>query len=136
MTLDESFAIERYSRVMHIVSEVSGELRDDVDALAALRATFPAGTLSGAPKVRALELIDEWEPQSRGYYAGTVGYFGHGGVMDQAICIRTLFFENGRYRYQSGAGIVADSQPDKEYDEVLNKSGALRAALELAAGGF
>jgi len=128
--------IQRYSHVMHLVSGVNGELEAPHDMFELFAACFPAGTVVGAPKVRALELIDAWEPRSRGYYAGTVGYFGHGGVMDQAICIRTLFFENGRYRYQSGAGIVADSEPDREYDEVLNKSGALRAALELAAGGF
>jgi anthranilate synthase component 1 len=111
-------------------------LEEGFDMFDLFASCFPAGTVVGAPKIRALELIDEFEPQSRGFYAGTVGYFGHGGVMDQAICIRTLFFENGGYRFQAGAGIVADSRPEAEYDEVLNKGGAMRAALELAAEGL
>ncbi len=136
ITVEPFRQIQRYSHVMHLVSGVNGVLEEPHDMFELFASCFPAGTVVGAPKIRALELIDEFEPQSRGYYAGTVGYFGHGGVMDQAICIRTLFFENGRYRFQSGAGIVADSQPDAEYDEVLNKGGALRAALELAAEGL
>jgi anthranilate synthase component 1 len=128
--------IQRYSHVMHLVSGVTGMLEEGFDMFDLFASCFPAGTVVGAPKIRALELIDEFEPQSRGFYAGTVGYFGHGGVMDQAICIRTLFFENGGYRFQAGAGIVADSRPEAEYDEVLNKGGAMRAALELAAEGL
>jgi anthranilate synthase component 1 len=121
---------------MHLVSGVTGTLEPGFDMFDLFASCFPAGTVVGAPKIRALELIDELEPQPRDYYAGTIGYFGHGGVMDQAICIRTLFFEKGGYRFQSGAGIVADSQPETEYDEVLSKGGVLRAALELAAEGL
>ena len=95
---------------------------------------FPAGTVTGAPKVRAMELIEQFEPSSRGFYAGTVGYFGHGGVMDQAIAIRTLVVGNGGYCYRAGAGIVADSVPEREHEEVLAKAGAMHATLELAAG--
>jgi len=125
--------IERYSHVMHIVSGVSGVLSRDADAFDLFAATFPAGTVVGAPKIRAMELIDELEPTDRGIYAGTVGYFGHGGSMDQAIAIRTLCFRDGQYIYQAGGGIVADSQPEREHDEVLAKSAALRSALALAS---
>lgn len=128
--------IERYSHVMHTVSGVDGELARDHDAFDLFAATFPAGTVVGAPKVRAMQLIDELEPVRRGLYAGTVGYFGHGGGMDQAIAIRTLVFEGDRYTYQAGAGIVADSSPQREHEEVLAKAGALRAALELAEAGL
>lgn len=125
--------IERYSHVMHIVSGVRGTLADGLDAFDLFGAAFPAGTVSGAPKVRAMELIDELEPVSRGFYAGTVGYFGRGGDMDQAIAIRTLEMRDGTYTAQAGAGIVADSVPEREHDEVLAKSGALLAALDRAA---
>ncbi|MCA9572499.1 MAG: anthranilate synthase component I family protein [Myxococcales bacterium] len=128
--------IERYSHVMHIVSGVNGTLRPDVDALDVFAATFPAGTVVGAPKVRAMEIIEELEPVRRGLYAGTVGYLGLDGVLDQAIAIRTLVFSGGRYRYQAGAGVVSDSVPEKEHDEVLAKSSAMRAALELAREGL
>ncbi|MBX9735873.1 MAG: anthranilate synthase component I family protein, partial [Phycisphaerales bacterium] len=133
--------IERYSHVMHIVSGVSGTLRPDADAIDLLSATFPAGTVVGAPKVRAMQIIDELEPAGRGFYAGTVGYFGLGtdarpADMDQAIAIRTICFRNGRYAYQAGAGIVAQSDPGAEYDEVRAKVGALEAALRLAEEGL
>jgi anthranilate synthase component I len=128
--------IERYSHVMHIVSGVEGVLRADADAFDLFAAAFPAGTVVGAPKIRAMEIIGEMEPQSRGLYAGTVGYFGHGGSMDQAIAIRTLIFTNGRYAYQAGAGIVADSQPEREHAEVLAKSAALESALTMAEQGL
>jgi anthranilate synthase component I len=128
--------IERYSHVMHIVSGVNGELAAGQDAFDLFAAAFPAGTLVGAPKVRAMEIIDELEPVRRGLYGGTVGYFGNGGDMDQAITIRTLTFANGRYAYQAGAGIVADSVPEREHDEVLAKSAVLRRALELAEDGL
>ncbi|MDH4258852.1 MAG: anthranilate synthase component I family protein [Gammaproteobacteria bacterium] len=128
--------IERYSHVMHIVSGVSGELAPGRDAFDLFAAAFPAGTLVGAPKVRAMQIIDELEPVGRGLYGGTVGYFGKGGDMDQAITIRTLVFANGRYSYQAGAGIVADSVPEREHDEVIAKSAVLRRALELAEGGL
>jgi anthranilate synthase component 1 len=129
-------SIERYSHVMHIVSGVQGELADGKDAFDLFAAAFPAGTLVGAPKVRAMQLIDEMEPTRRGVYAGTVGYFGNGGDMDHAIAIRTLVFGNGQYSYQAGAGIVADSVPQTEYEEVLAKSAILRRALAIAEEGL
>ena len=129
-------SIERYSHVMHIVSGVQGELAPDRDAFDLFAAAFPAGTLVGAPKVRAMQLIDELEPVSRGLYAGTVGYFGHGGDMDQAIAIRTMVFHGDEYSFQAGAGIVADSVPAAEYAEVLAKSAILRRALAMAEKGL
>ena len=128
--------IERYSHVMHIVSGVNGELAPGRDAFDLLAATFPAGTLVGAPKVRAMELIAQYEPTSRGLYAGTVGYFGRDGNMDQAIAIRTLVFDGDEYSFQAGAGIVADSDPATEYQEVLAKSAILRRALTIAEAGL
>jgi len=129
-------AIERYSHVMHIVSGVQGRLAPGRDAFDLFAAAFPAGTLVGAPKVRAMDLIDALEPVRRGLYAGTVGYFGNNGDMDQAITIRTLVFRDGVYSYQAGAGIVADSDPAAEYEEVLAKSAILRRALAMAEGGL
>jgi anthranilate synthase component I len=129
-------AIERYSHVMHIVSGVQGQLAKGRDAFDLFAAAFPAGTLVGAPKVRAMEIIDELEPVRRGLYGGTVGYFGARGDMDQAITIRTLVFHGDEYSYQAGAGIVADSQPEFEHDEVLAKSGAAVQALRLAQEGL
>lgn len=129
-------SIERYSHVMHIVSGVQGELAAGKDAFDLFAAAFPAGTLVGAPKVRAMELIDEMEPTRRGVYAGTVGYFGKGGDMDHAIAIRTLVFGGNEYSYQAGAGIVADSVPLTEYEEVLAKSAILRRALAIAEEGL
>jgi anthranilate synthase component I len=128
--------IERYSHVMHMVSGVTGELRPDLDSFDLFAATFPAGTVSGAPKLRSIELIDELEPVNRGLYSGSVGYFGHGGSMDQAITIRTVVFREGRYSYQAGAGIVADSDPEREHDEALSKGAAMEAALLLAEEGL
>jgi anthranilate synthase component 1 len=129
-------AIERYSHVMHIVSGVHGELAPDRDAFDLFAAAFPAGTLVGAPKVRAMQIIDELEPTNRGLYGGTVGYFGAGGDMDHAITIRTLVFRGDEYSFQAGAGVVADSVPENEYEEVLAKSGAMLRALELAEIGL
>lgn len=129
-------SIERYSHVMHIVSGVRGELDADRDAFDLFVSAFPAGTVTGAPKVRAMQLIDQLEPVRRGLYAGTVGYFGAGGAMDQAIAIRTISFRDGRYAYQAGAGIVEASDPDAEYREVCAKVGALRSALQLAEEGL
>jgi anthranilate synthase component 1 len=129
-------AIERYSHVMHIVSGVTGVLSPEADAFDLFAAVYPAGTVTGAPKIRAMELIDELEPVRRGLYAGTVGYFGHGGSMDQAIAIRTLVFHRGQYAFQAGAGIVADSVPDREHAEVMAKGAALSAALTLAEEGL
>ncbi len=129
-------AIERYSHVMHIVSGVRGVLAPQYDAFDLFASAFPAGTVTGAPKIRAMELIDELEPVRRGFYAGTVGYFGHGGAMDQAITIRTLAVRNGEVSYQAGAGIVADSIPEREHEEIRAKSAALAAALNLAGEGL
>jgi anthranilate synthase component 1 len=134
--VDPYRAIERYSHVIHLVSGVSGILASGTDAFDLFAAAFPAGTVVGAPKIRALELLQELEPVERGLYAGTVGYFGHGGTMDQAIAIRTLVMSEGEYSYQAGAGIVADSVPSAEWEEVLSKSGAMRGALETAAEGL
>jgi anthranilate synthase component 1 len=129
-------AIERYSHVMHIVSGVNGTLAPEYDAFDLFAATFPAGTLVGAPKVRAMQIIDELELVRRGLYGGTVGYFGARGDMDHAITIRTLVFDGDEYSYQAGAGIVADSAPAAEYAEVLAKAAALRRAMELAREGL
>jgi anthranilate synthase component 1 len=134
--VDPYRVIERYSHVMHIVSGVSGELAPGKDMFDLFAAAFPAGTLVGAPKVRAMEIIDELEPVRRGLYGGTVGYFGTGGDMDQAITIRTLVFTGDRYIYQAGAGIVADSSPEAEHDEVLAKSAVLARALKMAEEGL
>jgi anthranilate synthase component 1 len=129
-------AIERYSHVMHIVSGVRGELAPGTDAFDLFAACFPAGTLVGAPKVRAMEIIEELEPVRRGLYGGTVGYFGAQGDMDQAITIRSLVFHGDEYSYQAGAGIVADSRPEAEHDEILAKSAAAVRALKLAEEGL
>jgi anthranilate synthase component 1 len=134
--VDPYRAIERYSHVMHIVSGVQGILAPQYDAFDLFAASFPAGTLVGAPKVRAMEIIDEMEQTGRGLYAGTAGYFGVGGDMDQAITIRTLVFQGNEYSFQAGAGIVADSVPQKEYREVLAKSAILRSALQIAGEGL
>jgi anthranilate synthase component 1 len=134
VTVDELMEVEYYSHVMHIVSNVTGTLAPGKDAFDALRATFPAGTVSGAPKVRAMEIVADLEPAARGPYAGTVGYFGLDGAMDMCITIRTFVLTGGRAYLQSGAGLVADSEPEREYEECLHKARALHHALELAAG--
>ncbi|MER7168391.1 anthranilate synthase component I [Micromonospora sp. NPDC000207] len=128
----EFATIERYSHVMHIVSTVVGTLRPDRTAFDALAATYPAGTLSGAPKVRAMEIIEELEPVRRGLYGGTVGYFGFGGDMDMAIAIRTALIRDGRAYVQAGAGVVADSDPAAEEQETRNKAAAVLAAIAAA----
>jgi anthranilate synthase component 1 len=128
--------VERYSHVMHIVSNVTGELREDLDAIDALRATFPAGTVSGAPKVRAMEIINELEPVKRGIYAGAVGYIGWNGNMDTAIAIRTAVIADGELHIQAGAGIVADSIPANEWQETLNKGRAIFRAVSMAMSGL
>ncbi len=124
--------IEKYSKVMHIVSNVQGELDDDKDCFDALTAVLPAGTLSGAPKVRAMQIIDELEPVKRGIYGGCVGYMGFDGNLDTCIAIRTIVFNKGKAYIQAGAGIVADSVPENEYEETLNKGHALFASLREA----
>ena len=132
----ESFVIERYSHVMHIVSEVTGTLKQGLGYADVLRATFPAGTVSGAPKVRALEIIRELEPIRRNVYAGAVGYLGWHGDADMAIAIRTAVIQDGRLHVQAGAGIVHDSDPEKEWDETMNKGRALFRAVANAARGL
>jgi anthranilate synthase component 1 len=132
----DNMAIERYSHVMHIVSNVEGQLEEGLDAIAVLRAAFPAGTLSGAPKVRAMEIIDELEPTKRGIYGGAVGYLGFNGDMDLAIAIRTAVIKDGRLFVQAGAGIVADSVPQSEWTETQNKARAILRAAELAQAGL
>ena len=128
--LTDKMVVEKYSHVMHIVSNVMGASRDDVGAIDALRATLPAGTLSGAPKIRAMEIIDELEPYKRGVYGGAVGYITWSGDMDTAIAIRTAVVKDGTLFVQAGAGVVADSQPASEWEETLNKA---RAVLRAAA---
>jgi anthranilate synthase component 1 len=123
-------SVERFSHVMHIVSDVQGRLRPGLDAIDVLRACFPAGTVTGAPKVRAMEIIDELEPMARGPYAGAVGYLGFSGNMDTAITIRTIVVAGNRAYVQAGAGIVADSVPEREYVETVNKAKALVRAIE------
>jgi len=127
--------VERYSHVMHIVSQVQGRLRDDADAVDAFMAGFPAGTVSGAPKVRAMEIIDQMEETPRGPYAGAVGYFGPNGNLDTCIAIRTVLFEGDRFTVRVGAGIVADSVPEMEYKEISNKAAQSLNALKTAAEG-
>ncbi len=135
ISLDEVMVIERYSHVMHIVSNVSGELMDGQDALDALLACLPAGTLTGAPKVRAMEIIDEVEPTKRGPYGGAVGYFDFSGDMDTCIAIRTIVLKDDYAYMQAGGGVVADSRPELEYKETMNKAKALLRAIQVARGG-
>ncbi|TVR17263.1 MAG: anthranilate synthase component I, partial [Balneolaceae bacterium] len=130
--LERNQAIERFSHVMHIVSDVVGEISEDKSSVDALMQCFPAGTVSGAPKIRAMEIIDELEPTKRGPYAGAVGYFDFSGNMDTCITIRTMVVKPGTVYIQAGAGIVADSDPQKEFEETQNKAGALVEALSVA----
>ena len=129
----ESFIVERYSHVMHIVSHVEGNLRDDLDAVDALFAGFPAGTVSGAPKIRAMQIIDELEASRRGIYGGAVGYFGWNGDLDTCIALRTAVLKDEVLHIQAGGGVVLDSEPQYEYDETLHKAGALKRAAALSA---
>ena len=131
----EFMVVERYSHVMHIVSDVGGVLGEDRDAFDLIAATFPAGTVSGAPKIRAMEIIEEVEPSRRGPYAGLVGYFSFNGNFDSCITIRTMLVSGNRVYIQAGAGIVADSVPETEYEETLNKAKALLRAIRMASGG-
>jgi anthranilate synthase component 1 len=130
--LDETMVVERYSHVMHLVSNVSGTLADGLAAPDVVRAAFPAGTLSGAPKIRAMEIIEELEPSRRGVYGGAVGYLSYTGNMDLAIAIRTLVTKGDTMHVQAGAGIVAASQPEAEHEECMNKARAVIRAIELA----
>jgi anthranilate synthase component 1 len=130
----ERFVIERYSHVMHLVSNVQGRMADGADCFDAFRATFPAGTLTGAPKIRAMEIIEELEPVRRGLYGGAVGYFGFAGTMDTCIAIRTVLMRDGRAYVQAGAGVVADSDPEGEHRECVNKARAMLQAVRMAEG--
>ncbi len=132
----EKMTVERYSHVMHIVSNVTGRMLPGMRAIDALRATFPAGTLSGAPKIRAMEIIDELEPVKRGVYAGAVGYLGWSGAMDTAIAIRTAVIKDGELHIQAGAGIVADSVPETEWEETMSKGRAIFRAVAMAQAGI
>ncbi len=134
--LTDRMIVERYSHVMHIVSNVIGELKDGMSAIDVLRATFPAGTVSGAPKIRAMEIIDELEPVKRGIYSGAVGYLGFNGNMDTAIAIRTAVIQDGTLHIQAGAGIVADSVPALEWQETMNKGRAIFRAVAMAEAGI
>ena len=134
--LTEKMIVERYSHVMHIVSNVTGQLKEGLDAIAVLKATLPAGTLSGAPKVRAMEIIDELEPVKRGVYGGAVGYLAWNGNMDTAIAIRTAIIKDRKLHVQAGAGVVVDSIPDLEWKETMNKGRALFHAVAMAQTGF
>ena len=133
--VEKLHSIERYSHVMHIGSTVRGEIRDDRDALDAIEAVLPAGTLSGAPKIRACQLIGELENNKRGIYGGAIGYLDFTGNMDTCIAIRLAFKKNGKVFVRSGAGIVADSVPEKEHQECINKAKAVMVALAEAEGG-
>ena len=132
----DKMAIEKYSHVMHIVSNVTGQITEDLDAIDVLRATFPAGTLSGAPKIRAMEIIEELEPDKRGIYSGAVGYIGWNGNMDTAIAIRTALIKDETVHVQAGAGIVADSIPTLEWEETMNKGRAIFRAVEMVNRGL
>jgi anthranilate synthase component 1 len=136
VAIAEHMVIQRFSHVMHMVSRVTGVLNDDVSALDALYACFPAGTVSGAPKVRAMEIIEEQETTARGVYAGAVGYLDYRGDLDTCIAIRTVVVHEGRAYVQAGAGIVADSVPALEFEETLNKARALLEAIRLAECGL
>ncbi|MHB8926601.1 MAG: anthranilate synthase component I [Bacillota bacterium] len=136
VTVKQMMRVERYSHVMHMVSDLQGRLRADADALTALTACFPAGTLSGAPKVRAMQIIDALEPTKRGVYGGAVGYFSWDGTMDTCIAIRTIVMKGDQVYIQAGAGIVADSDPCREYQESLNKARALLQSLEMVGEGL
>ena len=131
--VDSFMAVEQYSHVMHIVSSVSGTLREEVGPMDALRAVLPAGTLSGAPKVRAMEIIDELEPVKRGGYGGAIGYLSYTGDLDTCIHIRTVVIQDGLAHIQAGGGTVADAQPAYEFEESENKARAVKGAIELAA---
>jgi len=132
----EFMVVEQYSHVMHLVSQVEGKLQRGKDSYDVLRACFPAGTVSGAPKIRAMEIIEELEPSRRGPYAGAVGYFGFSGNMDTCINIRTIVIKGRQAYIQAGAGIVADSDPEAEYQETCNKAKAMMRAIEMAEAGL
>jgi anthranilate synthase component 1 len=136
VSVSDLMVVERYSHVMHLVSHVRGTLEPGRNAFDVLRACFPAGTVSGAPKVRAMEIIEELEPMRRGPYAGAVGYVSFSGNLDTCITIRTVLFARGVATIQVGAGIVADSEPEREYQETMNKARGMLRAIELAGAGL
>jgi anthranilate synthase component 1 len=130
--VSDFFTVEKYSHVMHIVSHVEGKLKNDLTAFDLVRAAFPAGTVSGAPKVRALEIISDLEPDARNIYAGTIGYFGFDGNMDTCLALRTMIARGNSFHVQAGAGIVADSNPTTEFQETVNKASAMLRAIDMA----
>src|SRR6185369_12927314 len=134
--VSDCMTVERYSHVMHITTAVTGQLADGMTALDALRVSLPVGTVSGAPKIRAMQIIDELEPTRRGPYGGAVGYLDFAGNMDMCIALRTIVYQNGLYDVQAGAGVVADSVPASEYEETLSKARAMLKAVEIAEKGF
>ena len=134
--VNDLMVIERYSHVMHIVSDVTGTLAEGQTAFDLFRACHPAGTVSGAPKVRAMQIIDELEPTRRGSYAGSVGFFSHSGDLDSCIAIRTIYLKDGVAHIQAGGGVVYDSVPEKEYVESCNKAKAALRAIEMAQKGL
>jgi anthranilate synthase component 1 len=134
--VDDVMTVERYSHVMHITTNVTGQLAEGMTAFDALRVSLPVGTVSGAPKIRAMQIIDELEPTRRGPYGGAVGYIDFAGNMDTCIALRTIVWKNGVYDVQVGAGIVADSVPENEYEETMNKARAMLKAVQIAQNGF
>jgi anthranilate synthase component 1 len=136
VVVSDMMMVERYSHVMHITTNVTGELSEGMTAMDALRVSLPVGTVSGAPKIRAMQIIDEVEPTRRGPYGGAVGYLDLTGNMDMCIALRTIVWQNGVYDVQAGAGVVADSVPASEYEETMNKAKALLKAVEVAEAGF
>jgi anthranilate synthase component 1 len=134
--VSDCMTVERYSHVMHITTNVTGELENDKTALDALKVSLPVGTVSGAPKIRAMQIIDELEPTRRGPYGGAVGYLDFAGNLDTCIALRTIVWRNGVYDVQAGAGVVADSVPASEYEETMNKAKAMLKAVEIAQSGF
>ena len=136
VNVKEFMVVEYYSHVMHIVSDVRGKLREGKDVFDALYSGFPAGTLTGAPKIRAMEIIHDLEPSRRGVYSGAIGYFDFTGDMNTCIAIRTMVMKDGTVYFQSGAGIVYDSDPKKEFEETVNKAKAINSAIDLAENGL
>ncbi|MFL2997854.1 MAG: anthranilate synthase component I family protein, partial [Candidatus Neomarinimicrobiota bacterium] len=132
----EKMLVEKYSHVMHLVSLVEGELSINIDAIEALKSSFPAGTVTGAPKIRAMEIINELENSSRGIYSGTIGIFDFSNNLNTCIAIRTMIIKKGKIHFQSGAGIVHDSNPDLEYEETFSKARAIMEAINFAEDGL
>jgi anthranilate synthase component 1 len=132
VTVPEFMVVERYSHVMHIVSQVEGRIAEGKNAFDLMRATFPAGTVSGAPKIRAMQIIAQLEPEQRGFYAGALGYFSYDGNLDSCITLRTSLVKDGKIHIQAGAGLVADSVPASEYQETISKASALLKAVAIA----